>query len=639
MLKQLRGWFHSLKFMLWVVVAGFIFTMFTVWGNVRETGRSGPGAPWAARIDGDTIPAKILMQRARNLDRFYRQLYGDSYTQQRPLLRLGETVIGDLIDNHLIATEARQLGLGATTTDLTKLVTSLPDYRGPDGRFIGREAYESAVRARGFDLVSYESELLESISVERMKNSIFDAVWVSERELDEELRRRHEKTRVALLRAPAAQFEPSEAAQEVKLQAHLELHPDRFRLGERRRGRFLILPRDAVAGQIEISEADIRRLYERGRDTRYTRREQRQATHILFRIDSAATEEQIEAVRKKAAKVLEEARGGADFEALARTHSEDPGSALRGGDLGFFERGAMVPAFENEAFRLPIGEISDLVRSPYGYHIIKVTGAQPPGTVPFEEARAGIELSIHFERVQEEMTRQARTWTERLRAGDSLEKIAAEEALEIQDTGLLAREERGGGATGVMVGALFTLEPGSPSEPLPVPEGLAVLQLVEVRPPSVPALEEVREQVEVDWRREQALGGARRGLEAAGCYASQAPAAADLAGNLSAETLELGPFARTDPPAELPSSLRQAAFTIPVGGWSEPSLEADDIVALQVLERPPLDEDILTSGREGLRRTLLFEKRNRLYTELTARLRERATIELNEPLIEQINGR
>ena len=635
MLKQMRDWFHRLKFMLWLVVAGFIFTIFAVWGGAREQARPGGSALWAARINGEDISATVFYQRARNIDNFYRQLYGASYAQQRATLRIGNTVVRDLIDNRLVVEESGRMGLTATTEDLTRRITNMQEFKGPDGRFIGRERYQSLLRANGLDVVGFEAEQLEAITVNRFKNTVFNSVGMSERELMNEIRRHHQKARLAVLSVPLSELEPVEAAAESELQHHLQAYPDRFERGETRRGIFLILAREGVEAEIEVPEADVRRRYERDRDSAYTRTEQRRASHILFKIEAAAPEDEVEKVRIEAEKVLSQARSGADFAELARDHSEDPGSAAQGGDLGFFGRGAMVREFEVEAFRLSVGDISDLVHSSFGFHIIKVTGTQPAGLVPFEEARSGIELTLKFEDVQREMTHRARVWAERLRAGDEMEEIAGEEGLEFQDTSFLTREERGGGATTALVEMLFVLEPGASSEPISVPEGLAVVTLREVRPPTTPPLEEVRERVEADWKRERALSLGRQRLEEAGCYGDQTPEPDAVADALSGTSVELGPFTRSSFPAELPVTLRRSSFDTPEGGWSQAVLDGEMFVVLKVLERPPLDEDTIASTRDGLKRSLLFEKRNRLYTQILQRLRDHASIEINQPLIEQ----
>jgi len=637
MLSVMREWFHGLKILLWLVVASFVITTFWVWGGAREAARAGLGASWAARVEGETIPATSFMQRVRNLDNFYRRLYGAGYAQQRPSLRLGDTVIRDLVDSRLIGREADRLGLGATLDDLTRFITGLPEFQGPDGRFIGRQRYEELLRSNGLDVHAFESEQLEQLTVSRFKNAVYDALSMSDRELDEEALRRNEKSSVAVLRIPAARFQPAAAPSDAELQAHLEKHPERFRLGESRRGRSLTLEREKVAAEVKVPEEELRQQYERDLQSRYTRQEQRRASHILFKIDAAATPADVEKVRQRAEKVLAQARAGGNFDELARRDSEDTGSAPQGGDLGFFARGAMVAEFESEAFGLPVGEISGLVRSSFGFHIIKATGSQPPGVMPFEETRAGIERALSFQRVQEEMMRRARTWTERLRAGDTLDEIAGEERIEIRDTGFLRRDERGGGATEAMVQALFALAADGASEPMAVPEGLAVVQMADSRPASVPPLAEARSAVEADWKRSAATQAGRGALERAGLYSASPPAPQAAARSLSGQVVEAGPFTRLETPATVPATLQAAAFAIPPGAWSEPIVDGDDLVALRVVQRPPLDEPALRALRDSLRSSLLFQKRNLLYTRILEELRARAEIEINQPLVDQID--
>jgi peptidyl-prolyl cis-trans isomerase D len=579
----------------------------------------------------------VFRQRVRNLDNFYRQLYGSGYAQQRPSLRVGETVAQDLINNRLVVREARRLGLLPTIDDLTRRITEFAQFQGPDGKFIGRQRYQELLRANGLDVAAFEREQMEALTVERFKNLVFDSVSVGDPELEDELRRRNERSRVAVLRVPLERFRSEAVPSETDLQAHLERHPERFRRGESRRGRVLVLSREKVAEQIELPEEDIRREYERERDTRFARQEQRRASHILLKVEASAPPAEVERVRRRAEKLLAQARGGADFAELARAHSEDPGSAAQGGDLGFFGRGAMVAEFESAAFALPAGQISDLVRSSFGFHIIKVTGEQPAGVVPFEEARLGIERALQFQRVQEEMTRRARTWTERLRAGDTADELAGEEKIEVRDTGFLTREQSGGVATPALVQAMFALEPEGASEPVAVPEGLAVVQLIEGRPAALPPLAEARAQVEADWRREQALEGGRRAMQSAGLYGDAPPSPEAAARALSGEIVDTPLFLRSEAPESIPAPLRAEAFAVPPGAWSHPVAEGERLLALYVRERPPVDPAALAASRDGLRRSLVFQKRNILYNQILERLRAQADLELNHPLISLAN--
>jgi peptidyl-prolyl cis-trans isomerase C len=155
----------------------------------------------------------------------------------------------------------------------------------------------------------------------------------------------------------------------------------------------------AVNGSVDVKPADISTFYEKNPD-RFKQPEAIQASHVLIAVPQGADAAAKNAARAKAEDVLKQARGGADFAGLAKKYSNDA-SAPRGGDLGFFPRGQMVPEFEAAAFALQPGQVSDIVETPFGFHIIKVTGKRPARTVPFSEVAPQIEQYLRQEQQQE----------------------------------------------------------------------------------------------------------------------------------------------------------------------------------------------------------------------------------------------
>lgn len=178
------------------------------------------------------------------------------------------------------------------------------------------------------------------------------------------------------------------------------------------------LLRKNVVGKVELSPEKVREYYDLNK-LQFERGESVHASHILVRFNSAAGEEEKENARKKAAEILRRVKGGEDFATVAQNESDDPGSASRGGDLGFFERGRMVPEFEKAAFETEPGKISELVESRFGFHIIKVLEKREAGVVPFEEARKGVEQKLKRELTEKEI----RAYVDKLREEMGVKKL------------------------------------------------------------------------------------------------------------------------------------------------------------------------------------------------------------------------
>jgi peptidyl-prolyl cis-trans isomerase C len=173
-----------------------------------------------------------------------------------------------------------------------------------------------------------------------------------------------------------------------------------------------------IISKIEISDQQAEEYY-KGKEEQFKHPEQVKASHILIRVNPNDPPEKKEEAKKKINQVLSEAKSGKDFTELAKKYSEEPGAAETGGDLGYFGRGAMVPPFEEAAFKLKTGEISDIVETPFGYHIIKLTDRREAGVTPFPEVKEDIKSNLKQERIREEVTK----WIEELKSKAKIEVV------------------------------------------------------------------------------------------------------------------------------------------------------------------------------------------------------------------------
>jgi peptidyl-prolyl cis-trans isomerase C len=173
-----------------------------------------------------------------------------------------------------------------------------------------------------------------------------------------------------------------------------------------------------IISKVDISDQQAEEYY-KGKEEQFKHPEQVKASHILIRVDPNAPPEKKEEAKKKINQVLNEAKSGKDFTELAKKYSEEPGAAETGGDLGYFGRGAMVPPFEEAAFKLKPGEISDIVETQFGYHIIKLTDRREAGVTPFPEVKEDIKSNLKQERIREEVTK----WIEELKSKAKIEVV------------------------------------------------------------------------------------------------------------------------------------------------------------------------------------------------------------------------
>jgi peptidyl-prolyl cis-trans isomerase D len=341
----------------------------------------------------------------------------------------------------------------------------------------------------------------------------------------------------------------------------------------------------------------------------------------------------VEATQEAAANAaLASIRSGEDFAELARARSEDPGSAPAGGDLGWFERGRMVKEFEDAAFALSPGAMSGVVRTPFGFHIIKTTSSRPPGTRPFEEVREEIRRGLAVQRAQEEVRTAADAFTTRLASQESsFDSTAGELGLTVERTGSVARGEPAGrlGRLPLAEDAIFSLSPGGNSAAVSVPQGLAVFHLVSIGEPQPEPFESVRERVGQDWKtaraREQARSAAERITRASG----------DLRSRISGMKLSVASLAavtRSQPMPPLTDAAKEAAFIAPPGSVLGPFDAPDGLVLLEVTRMQPSTPAEAEAERASLREKLLEEEQDEMYRAMMTRLERRSEVEINYAL-------
>jgi peptidyl-prolyl cis-trans isomerase D len=308
------------------------------------------------------------------------------------------------------------------------------------------------------------------------------------------------------LRFAVADFKSKVAVTDEQVKSFYEANANDFRQPETAKVQYVMLTLDDIARDVTVAEADALAYYEQNK-ARFGQDEQRKASHILFTAGDGGTAKDKAGARKKAEEVLAQLRANPkDFERLAKEFSKDPGSAANGGDLGQFGRNMMVKPFEDAAFKLKPGEISDIVESDFGFHIIKVTGVVPAQVKPFAEVRGEIEADLRRQAAQKKFAEAAEIFTNTAyEQADSLKPVADKLKLQVQTvealprSGLPARPGTPQVFTQRLLEALFSAESIKAkrnTEAIEVATNtLASARIVEHRPAQVRPLAEVRDAV------------------------------------------------------------------------------------------------------------------------------------------------
>ncbi|HEV8376332.1 MAG TPA: peptidyl-prolyl cis-trans isomerase [Candidatus Polarisedimenticolia bacterium] len=635
MLNVFRENLRHLKWILLLVVFSFILTIYAVWGGGLarvDNGREGVEA-WAAKVDGEVISIQSFQNAARNLEASYRQLLGAQYEQQRAFLRVGQAAIHQLVDEKLLAREAEKAGLSVSEQEVADTImkdTSLQQ----NGAFIGRDRYEKLYRSNPVLFENYEDSVKRQVLLNKLRSLLEDSVTLTEDETKEAFRRQNEKATFEVLRIDASKLSvPSASA--AMVEAYYKAHVSDYPSGEGRSGRYALFDAKDIASGMDVTESEIRSRYLQDQKTLYTTPEKRRASHILFKVSSDAPQEQVKAAEGKARKALQRVRSGEDFAKVAKEISEDS-TASSGGDVGYFTRDQMVREFAEAAWGLGVGQTSDPVRSPFGFHVIRLTDLQAAKEIPLEGARPQILASLKEARAHEEAQRRASDFSARVQsAGGDFQKAAREAGIATKEfTGVHPGEPIGTlGIQAAASSALFALKRADTSPPVPVTSGVAVLQYREPTPSAPLPLEKVRDRVSRDVTLQLRVDATRKIIDAAGGTANLSA----LAKKLKSELKNTGSIGRNGPAADLGSdaSLMEKIFALPVGGISSPLPLPDGSTAIVRMVQKPDPLEGFEAQKGSLRESLLLAKKDRLFRAYLERLRAAHPAEINTVLVAQ----
>lgn len=510
-LKWLRDNLRHLKFILWGVVAVFVLLVFVDWGAGRS-GSGGGGEP-AVRIGDRVVTEQEFLTEMRMMNQRFQQLYGDRWNELRDQVDLPGQTVAYFVDRELRLAEAKRVGLVVSEEELRERILSDPLFQGQDGSFIGTDRYQRAIRSYfRMSPQEFEARYAQDLLVGKLDALLVSSTYVSDPEVREAYRRQTEQADFDVIQL---RYEPHLAdvvVGEADVVRHYEEHAEEYRREEQRIIRYLVVENSKLRRLLPATDDELTAYYQEHLED-FLEGEQAHARHILIRVSPGASEAERVEARTRAEGVLKIAQSGADFGELAAKHSEDPGSKDNGGDLGWFERGQMVKEFEDAVWGGKPGDLLGPVESQFGFHIIRVEGFRPQRQQPFDEVREQVRFRYLEGRAAAEAELRARELARRLESEqpeteEDWQKIADEdEAVVLNQSPPFGKDETvpGTGGGQELAAQVFAADLGDLGEPRAIPRGWMVWQLSQIRPSGVPALEDVRAEVEQQLRREKAL--------------------------------------------------------------------------------------------------------------------------------------
>jgi peptidyl-prolyl cis-trans isomerase D len=472
-----------------------------------------PQAPTSGEVSTDTV-AKVGDESVSVQD-IRKQLDQIGRNNQIPKALEGlyaQQILQQLVFQKELEYEAKRLGITVSDDELADRIRQFLPMAVSGGSFIGKDQYAALVQQR-FQLTVpvFEEYLRQSLLEEKFRKLVTDGISVSPAELQDEFRFKNEKVKLDYVVIKPEELEAKITPSDAEIKAVYEKNKAKYQVPERRSVRYALLDVNQLRQSLQISDDMVKEQYQ-ANIQQYQVPNQVHVQHILFRT-VGKTDAEVEEIKKKAEDVLKQAKKGAKFDELAKKHSEDPGSKDKGGDLSWIRQGQTVPEFEKTAFSLAPGQISDLVKTQYGFHIIKVLEKQTAHTKPFEEVKD----TLRTQALLNQAERQASDTVDQLsRAIRQSNKLSLDDLA--RQYHLLLGETRPVSASDPLLelansqdvkDEIFRLRSGELSLPVKTDRGYVVLSLKGIQPAHQGTLEEVRDRVITDLKREQSLALAK----------------------------------------------------------------------------------------------------------------------------------
>ncbi|MGA9506716.1 MAG: peptidyl-prolyl cis-trans isomerase [Terriglobales bacterium] len=633
MIRQLQNAGPTLKIilgaMLVIICASMAITLIP--GGISSSlGIGAPPAGVLATIGDQTVTVPEVQREARNM---IRQQFPRGGPQASMLLPYFSTQAAQqLINEKALVAEAHRIGLRVSDEELREELQhgQLGAMLFPDGKFVGQEEYENFVQRNDLTVPQFEELEKNFILIRKLRALVSTSAFVGDAQVRDEFNHRNTKVKFEYAVFTQSDILKGLHPTDEELKAFYERSKANYNnsIPEKRQIKYVVIDSSKMAAATTVTDQDLQAYYDQHREE-YRVPEQVKVSHILIKTPLPAPgakqdDKAIADARAKAEEVLKEVKAGGDFAKLAEKNSDDPGSAKNGGDLGWIGRGRTVPEFEKAAFSLGKGQTSDLVKSNYGFHIIRVEDKQSAHLKTLAEVKSEIEEKVKQQKTAHATEAAANALLGQAR-NDGFDKATAAKGQTAITTEFFSRTDNlpGLAANPQFMDAVFNEAEKAPPDMVQVPQGYVVFQLVAVKPPATPTFEEIRPRVESEFKNERAGFLLQQKTQE---LSDRAKAGHDL----KKAAKDLGATIKTSdlvaPDGQVPDigsmANASAIFALKPGEISGPITAGGNGVVAQLLDKEaPTDQDF-AAKKDEIRQKLVEDKQNDLFGLFVANLRK-----------------
>jgi peptidyl-prolyl cis-trans isomerase D len=625
MRKHAKSWL--IKFLIGIIAMVFIFYF-----GYSFTARRGLKI---AYVNGDLISGPEYEKTYRDLLEALQKQYKDMWNDNLiKMFDLKNRALEGLISQKLISQEARRLGLDVTEEEVQQAIMNYPAFQ-VNGQFvIGR--YRSLLNYNRMKPEDFEASISQDLLEEKLKQFLFAFMEATDQEVLEQYTFANEKIKILFVQFKPDDFKKSVKEDQAAIEAFFKDHRENYRVPEKIKIAYVVIDPEAFRAQVKITDLEINDYYEYHID-KFSQPDQVKARHILFKLNPSATKEEEKKVREKAEKVLEEARQGKDFAALAEKYSEGP-TRSKGGDLGYFSRGKMLKAFEDTAFKLKKGEISDLVRTNYGFHIIKVDDIKKAETQTLDEVRDQIVEALIKSNSAELAHEKGLTLIDQMPYDADLAQYASEHGYKAKLTGFFSQDQSipDIGGDEKLRQSLFSLDKKNITEVIELEGKFYIFQMIDKKESYLPEMAEVAPKVKEDAIADLAAKEAKTAAEAYLVELQAGKSWDELAKDRNLEPKETEFFSRRGPVPEIgyEPHLLETAFSLNDQKRYPDKVFENDKGAFVIRweAKKGIDQVKYEGEKEKYRFSLMLAKQRLAFEKWLKNLRENAEVKIVTPL-------
>ena len=566
---------------------------------------------------------------------------------------LTQRALQQLVQSKEIRYEAGRLGLSVSNEEVRDELQNgkYKDIFYPGGNWIGKEKYQELLTQGGGTVADFENGTKDELLARKLFNTIAAGVRVSPAEVESAYKERHTQVKLQYAVLNLADIQKEITPSETELKAFYEARKQQFvnSIPEKRQLRYFVLSDKEVESKVTVDSGDLQRYYASHQDN-YRVPERVKVRHILISApqpgaDGKVDQKAMDEARAKAADVLKQVKAGGNFAELAKKYSQDPGSAANGGELGWVVRGRTVPEFEKTAFAQSPGQISDLVQTSYGFHIIQTEEKEAAHLRPLSEVRGEIETAVKAEKAGT-LLEKARNGAEATAQKQGLDKAAALSGSPVILSNPISRGDvlPGVGPSPELTSMAFSGTEKSAPQVARYTQGYVIFEIAKIVPASTPSFEEVRGKVTNEFKSQRAdeLLSKRTKEMADRAHAQHDLGKAAKEAGTTVKTSELLTRSSQSPDLGSMSGAASAAFTLKPGEISGPLSLGGKGAVLQVIDRqePSLTDPQFAKEHDSIQEELAAKKRDQalelFMSNLSSRLEKEGKVKLNKAEISNL---